>query len=217
MAGVRALVRREGVRESEVSRKHVLHDHEAKGEASGLLSVAGGKITGYRAIAEDAVDLAGRKLGHRADCTTARRPLPGAPPDLRPLETELGRGTEGLRLAKEQRQYLMAQYGRRSTAVLNLASDCSELAERVCPDQPTIKAEIVHAAREEAAVGLIDVLLRRTPLGLAPGHALEAAPRVAAILGRELDWDASTQAAEVEQYRRHLARLYTPDGEAAPP
>ena len=51
-AGVRALVREEGVSEGQVSRKHRLFDHERE-NVRGVLSVVGGKITAYRAIAEE--------------------------------------------------------------------------------------------------------------------------------------------------------------------
>jgi glycerol-3-phosphate dehydrogenase len=60
-AGVRALVREEGVSEGEVSRKHALFDHERRDGVAGVLSVVGGKITAYRAIAEEVTDVATRK------------------------------------------------------------------------------------------------------------------------------------------------------------
>jgi glycerol-3-phosphate dehydrogenase len=73
-AGVRALVRKPGS-ESSVSRLHRIIDGRATGAPS-LVSVAGGKITGYRAIAEEAVDMVCRKLGIAKPCVTAVTPLP---------------------------------------------------------------------------------------------------------------------------------------------
>ena len=70
-AGVRALVRKPGS-ESSVSRLHRIV------ESAGVVSIAGGKITGYRAIAEEAVDAVCRKLGSASECATASTPLPGA-------------------------------------------------------------------------------------------------------------------------------------------
>src|SRR4029453_14011318 len=73
------LVREEGVAEGEVSRKHALFDHERRDAISGVLSVVGGKITAYRAIAEEVTDLAARRLGPDAKASlTATRLLPGA-------------------------------------------------------------------------------------------------------------------------------------------
>ena len=71
-AGVRALVLEEGS-ESDVSRMH-----EIVTKTAGLVSVIGGKLTGYRAIAEEVVDAACSQLGHAARCATSTTPLPGA-------------------------------------------------------------------------------------------------------------------------------------------
>jgi len=72
-AGVRALVREEGVSESEVSRKHALYDHEKRDGLRGVLSVEGGKITAYRDIAEEVTDAVIKRLGRNERATTARR------------------------------------------------------------------------------------------------------------------------------------------------
>src|SRR5207253_5113441 len=77
-AGVRALVREEGVAESEVSRKHALFDHERREGIAGVISVVGGKITAYRAIAEEVVDAVSGKLERRGRSSTSEQPLPGA-------------------------------------------------------------------------------------------------------------------------------------------
>ncbi len=71
--GVRALVRSAG-NESSVSRKHRIEI-----PSPGLISVLGGKITGYRAIAEEVTDIAAKRLGVRSSCQTADRILPTAP------------------------------------------------------------------------------------------------------------------------------------------
>ena len=79
-AGVRALVREDGVAEGEVSRKHKLYDHRRRDGIDGVLSVIGGKITAYRLIAEEVTDVVARRLGSTERCTTSVRPLPGAAP-----------------------------------------------------------------------------------------------------------------------------------------
>ena len=75
-AGVRALVMEEGS-ESSVSRLHKISD-EAEARRRGLIEILGGKLTGYRAIAEEVTDLACRLLDRREKCVTADTPLPGA-------------------------------------------------------------------------------------------------------------------------------------------
>ena len=70
-AGVRALVRQEGS-ESSVSRLHKVEETQP-----GMFSVLGGKITGYRAIAEETADAVCGRLGIGTRCQTALLPLPG--------------------------------------------------------------------------------------------------------------------------------------------
>ena len=174
-AGVRALVREEGVSESEVSRKHALYDHEKRDGITGVLSVVGGKITAYRAIAEEVTDAAVSKLRSSAsECRTAELPLPGA--------AENGGATDLARI---------------------VAAD-GALAAPVCPNEKVSGAELVYAVRHEWAMTLGDVLLRRTMLGLRPCQGLDCIDRVADVVGAEIGWDADRRAAEIAAYRREI-------------
>jgi glycerol-3-phosphate dehydrogenase len=96
-AGVRSLVMRRG-RPSSVSRTHRVEVRP------GLVSVLGGKITGYRAIAEEVTDKVVRELGSRRGCTTAELPLPGASdgnetPNLAALAEQAARREQCVHLA----------------------------------------------------------------------------------------------------------------------
>jgi glycerol-3-phosphate dehydrogenase len=216
MAGVRALVRREGVGASQVSRRHKLLDHAASGGPAGLISVLGGKITAYRSIAEEAIDLVCRQLGQKTVGATARLPLPGKPRSPDRLLAELAAASEGLPLEAAQYDYLAALYGQRALSVVELARQRPELAERATPEQPTILAEAALAARDEAVVSLADVMLRRTPLGFSPDQGLAGADRVAMVVGQALGWTAAERAAQVADYRRLLAERYAlPEREPA--
>lgn len=73
-AGVRALVRQDGS-ESSVSRMHKVEE-----TLPNMFSVLGGKITGYRAIAEEAANAAAARLGLSTPCRTAQELLPGGGP-----------------------------------------------------------------------------------------------------------------------------------------
>ncbi|HEX9269823.1 MAG TPA: glycerol-3-phosphate dehydrogenase [Candidatus Limnocylindria bacterium] len=88
-AGVRALVRTDGVSASRVSRKHALYDHRRDG-AAGILSVVGGKITAYRAIAEDVVDRVCQALDVTVRSSTDRELLPGARGGMPAPDPDLG-------------------------------------------------------------------------------------------------------------------------------
>jgi glycerol-3-phosphate dehydrogenase len=212
MAGVRALVRREGVGASQVSRRHKLLDHAARGGPDGLISILGGKITAYRAIAEQAVDLVCRQLGRQTVGATDRLPLPGKPAGPERLLDALAAASAELPLDDLQRQHLAALYGQRALSVLDLARGRPALSQRAGPNQPTILAEALLAARDEAVVNLADVMLRRTGLGLSPDQGRSAAERVAATVGEVLGWSEDERAAQLADYTSVLTELYALPG-----
>lgn len=195
-AGVRALVR-EGGRPSTVSRLHRIVDGARSG-APGLISIAGGKLTGYRAIAEEAVDLICRALGLRARCTTADAPLPGAVP--RPADAWPAA------ISPETRLHLQALYGTRGVDVARLAAADASLAERLEPRSPMIAAQVPFAIHRELAVRLADVMRRRTTLAFAADQGRQAVGRVAALMARELGWSEARREAEVRAYQTSIVR-----------
>jgi glycerol-3-phosphate dehydrogenase len=207
-AGVRALVRVEHVTEGKVSRKHALHDHARRDGVPGIVSVVGGKITGYRAIAEEVGDLVARRLGHldRGDSATQLRPLPGGQLiDLQTyVEDQLWPRARALGLDRQQADHLGSVYGSLAPTVLDRAERDPALAQRVCPHQPTILAQIERAVLDEWARSLGDVLLRRTPLGLEACQALDCLDHAAAAMAGLLGWDAAERGRQIEAYRREI-------------
>ena len=63
-----------------IRRSHVVIDHAAQDGVDDFVSIVGGKLTTYRLMAEQTVDLVMRKLGTSARCTTADEVLPGQEP-----------------------------------------------------------------------------------------------------------------------------------------
>jgi glycerol-3-phosphate dehydrogenase len=197
-AGVRALVREEGVSEGEVSRKHALFDHATREGVEGILSVVGGKITAYRAIAEEVVDAASRRLSRLAPARSADEVLPGA------RSADLAARPGDLTLEAATRAHLTSIYGARAREVLDVARADPSLAAPLCPHHGGMEAEIVHAVRTEWAHTLGDVLLRRNALGLSACQALDCVDRVADRMGALLGWDQDRRRVEVEAYRREV-------------
>jgi glycerol-3-phosphate dehydrogenase len=75
------------------------------------------------------------------------------------------------------------------------------MAERVIPDLPYIKAEILHAVTHEGALSVEDVLLRRTRISFEDFYSgSEVAPEVAKIIGDELGWGAKERNASVKSF-----------------
>ncbi len=187
-AGVRALVM-QGGNESSVSRMHKIVDGHTTG-MPGVVSVMGGKITGYRAIAEEAADIICRRLGVDRRSTTAEEPLPGA------------RGARDTHVVA----HLYDLYGSRAADVMRLAETQSELARPLSPKYPDIAAQVVFAVRHEYCVTVEDFIRRRTLLGATGDQGWDAASSVAAIMGAELGWAPERRTMELERYARDIDR-----------
>jgi glycerol-3-phosphate dehydrogenase len=151
-------------------------DHTILISNSGLLTIAGGKWTTYRKMAQDAVDQAETMAGfEERRCTTEHLQIHGW--------TKQQITTPNLRV-----------YGADAAAIKELAEAEPGLAEKLHPDLPYTGAEVVWAVRQEMARTVEDVLARRTrALLLGARASIEAAPKVAQLMGRELGADESWQ------------------------
>lgn len=163
-------------------------DHTILISNSGLLTIAGGKWTTYRKMAQDAVDHAQTLAGfERKHCETDYLAIHGWSVDSIP--------EANLRV-----------YGADAEGIRTLINRDPFLGERIHPALPYVAAEVVWAVREEMARTVEDVLARRTRAILLGARAsIEAAPRVAAIMARELQRDAAWEKRSVEDYT-HVAQ-----------
>ena len=197
-AGLRPLVADPAKSDSaRLSRDHVIME-----SLSGLITIAGGKWTTYRKMAQDAVDHAVRHAGFETTTPsrTMKLPLVGAekydPAFATVLQTVYG-------LDSDVAAHLNRSYGDRAEPVAKLADD--GLDKRLAAGHPYIEAEVVWAARVELAMTPLDVLARRTRIAaLDREAAIEALPRVVGLLADELSWGVDRQASEQE---RALNRL----------
>ncbi len=167
--------------EDELSRRYEVIDHAAEG-VEGFVTIAGGKLSMYRLMAEETSDAVCRKLGHQAPCTTATSPLPGSESNMEPAG-ELARrcGIPALAAIK-----LQSRHGSRAEKVMDGALG----GRLVCRCEPLTEAELAYAARQEQVRSLADAFRR---VGLAAGPCAGAAcvVRAAEVIGAELGWSAS--------------------------
>jgi glycerol-3-phosphate dehydrogenase len=154
--------------EQSITRRHFIREHP---RMSNLLSIVGGKLTTYRSLAEECVDLIFRKLGRPSPpCTTAREVLPGAV-NFSSTESRLFR-----------------IYGSRASQVTQLNED-------------PFTAEILFAFKHEFAKTLADCFLRRTMIGLDSDRGLSHLTAAAEIGQRHLGWTEERARHEIEAYR----------------
>ncbi|MEX2479205.1 MAG: glycerol-3-phosphate dehydrogenase/oxidase [Gracilimonas sp.] len=185
-AGIRPLVKPADSKDtSEISRSH--HIQVSK---SGLVTIAGGKWTTYRKMAEDTVDQAALVAG------------------LDVKETP----TKELRihgwLKNVDRDDHLYVYGSDKVALNKLIDENPELGEKLHADLPYLKAEVVWAVRNEMAQTIEDVLSRRTRALLLDAKAsVEMAPEVGRLLAIEFGKDEEWVKQEVKEYEQ-VAKNY---------
>jgi glycerol-3-phosphate dehydrogenase len=99
-------------------------------------------------------------------------------------------------------EHLEFNFGSYAHAVLDLIDEEKSLGERLLPDLPYVRAEVVYACRAEMAMTLEDVLARRTRIILEDGaRGVGVAPEVAALMARELGWSSDQANSQVQLYR----------------
>ena len=176
-------------------------DHYLSTSRSGLITVAGGKWTTYRVMAVHAVNRAVEAggLAPRRTSQTRGTPLLGAG-GYRPDAAGLQRRYH---LAAAVANHLDRAFGDRAHVVAQLAG--AGFGSRLAPRHPYLEAEVVYAARHEAACTVDDVLARRTRLAFVDSvAALASVPRVAELLAAELGWSAAERRRHADAARTRL-------------
>jgi glycerol-3-phosphate dehydrogenase len=187
-AGIRPLVKAAGASTTaSLSRDHSIHI-----DPNGLVTIAGGKWTTYRHMAEDCVNQAAIL----------------AQLDERPCITRHLR-IHGYHHHAGARGHL-AVYGSDAIQIEEMTRLHPERARRLHPALPHVEAEIIWAARWEMARTVEDALARRTRmLQLNARAAIQAAPRVAALLAAELSRGPEWQEDQVARFTA-VASLHLP-------
>jgi glycerol-3-phosphate dehydrogenase len=193
--GVRPLPYVDAERTADISRRHDIHDHAPKVE--GLISVIGGKLTTFRALAKHTLKAIRSKIP-TGPSQLEDNYLPGyaAVPPTRP------RGIDD-RLWRR----LLRIYGARAPRIGELLLN-EPGADRVLDERTgMVAAEVLYSVREEEAVHLSDVLARRVMVGLESDLGRGCETQVAGVMATELGWDAATIAAEIDGYETYLRRF----------
>jgi glycerol-3-phosphate dehydrogenase len=187
-----------------ITRRHFLREHP---QFKNLISIVGGKLTTYRCLAEECVDLVLRKgfSGKRfTRSQTGKVPLPGA--------------TDFAAFAREFRSFspaicerLLRVYGSRAGEVAELAQRDEALSKTFNHNGNALSAEIVFAFEHEFAKTLADCFLRRTMIGLNADRGFGDIQAAADVGTRLLGWTKERAQREVESYREEISRMTCDD------
>jgi glycerol-3-phosphate dehydrogenase len=195
-AGLRPLIAEEGKAAVEISRKDEVWIGPRR-----VVTIAGGKLTGYRPMARTTLERAAETCGLRlAPPPGEEPPLPGGD-----FEGELGDLAAALvreqGLAEPVARRLAGLYGSEASAVL------ARGAEPLAAGTLAVVGEVDWALSVEGAARLEDLLYRRTRSALYDVTDREAVVEPAAgCMARLLDWDDARRTEEVAAVRRRLER-----------
>jgi len=206
-AGVRPLSFEPGASASKVSREHKVIPEGPDGR---FFSVTGTKLTCFRSLAQDVGDRVMRALGRAEKARTARLTLDGADEEVGKIEArvwmDVSEEMAATGLSRGTLRTLVETYGRAYPRVLELGRKLPDGFERLCPSNSEIVAQLHHALREEQAVSLQDVLLRRTGIGQSRCQGLDCAEPIAARMAELGGWTRRRLDAELEAYSQHVER-----------
>jgi glycerol-3-phosphate dehydrogenase len=192
-AGLRPLIGEPGKKTTEISRRHEVLVGPAR-----VVSVAGGKLTGYRPMARRAIAEAAQILGRELDDRAEEEPLPGGDFDgaIEPLAASLAREYG---LSEEVGLRMTRLYGTESRAVAACGSG------PIASGTSVLAGEVDWAVEQDGATGVEDVLYRRTRSVIyEPRERDDLVRPVAERVSRLLNWSPERTEEEVAGVRARL-------------
>ncbi len=196
-AGLRPLIASQETTVAQLSREYAVIV-----APSGLVSVIGGKLTSFRKMAEDTVNVIVQQDGLARSSRTMSLSLVGHE-RLALARDRLGQSL----LNPGQQRYLLENYGSASISVAELAQSATELASPLHDDLPILGAEVVYACRAEMATTLVDWMFGRSRLSLlAEDGGMKAIDRVAKLMEAERGWDSAERMRQHEIWEATLDR-----------
>ncbi|MEA5508987.1 glycerol-3-phosphate dehydrogenase [Crocosphaera sp. UHCC 0190] len=212
-SGVRPLPNEEGKKAGSITRRHIFFDHGKEG-VKNLISLVGGKLTTYRQVGEEIVDIVYQKLGKSAPpCPTEDQPLPGYILQTDPRIKQAHDKYQD-KVSRRSIDHLFAMYGAKALDVLGLTEVEPDLGTLITSNLPDIKAQIVYGVRQEYAYTLVDLARRRTAIAMEGKYGLEALPSLIDTLQKYCGWDEYKCATAKDNYLKYMKNNCIPDFDA---
>lgn len=205
-AGLRPLLQ-PGTKDNDATKStKVSREHTVTEAAPGLCVIAGGKLTTYRVMAEDAVDFAlGPVQAKRRPCLTEEIPLSGGA-GYQAYWNGRKRLAQNSPLTLAQIEHLLNRYGTDIDQILQMIHEDPKLGEKLAHATEYLRAEVAFACRYEGALHLDDVLMHRIRLNYEQrDRGLSALGEIGEVMAQELGWDQSRLDREVALYRERAA------------
>jgi glycerol-3-phosphate dehydrogenase len=236
--GIRPLVRDP----SKSASQGLVRNHLITKSENGLITIAGGKWTTYRQMAEETIDEAIKdfRLDHKVRDGYDLPLLTGSVEYEEPVKPDRNCQTLGLKLIgahgwspelskslskrsgleSDVSEHLATAYGDRAWQVSQLCDSDNDLVQgaRLAPHLPFVDAEVLHAIRSEYAQTIVDVVSRRMRLAfLDVAAARTALPEISRIMCTELGWNTERQQQEEREALQFLKTMVSPHFRASTP
>lgn len=211
-AGLRPLIKDP----SKSSTADLSRGHSLEISPDGIISIAGGKLTTYRPMAESVVDVVCKRLREQGARVAAGRIGPkrthemrlggwSGHEDVKASIAALRGEALALGLDAETADYLPVAYGARASEVLTIVRRNRALGQKIAANHPYIMAQVEYAVTHEGAITVDDVLSRRIRLSITDAaSAAEVAGKVAFAMGDLLGWDVNVHTAQVRAFLERL-------------
>ena len=187
-SGLRPLVRNEDGTTATGKTADLSRKHQVRVSATGVVSIAGGKLTTYRKMAEHTVDEVLKQVGKKTACKTKRLRFVGAT-------------AKSSKKLDREALHLYQRFGSEAQTIQQLIAGDASLAEPLIVGLPYLRAEAIFAVRFEMARTLDDILSRRTRARIINRPAsLASARAVAKLMASELQWDDAEVERQVANY-----------------
>jgi glycerol-3-phosphate dehydrogenase len=191
-SGLRPLIHEDGKSPSELSRKDEIFLSD-----SGLITIAGGKLTGYRLMAKKVIDLVGKRNGKKIKCATQHIKISGGetvqPKDVKTIIDKISTDSNiSIALADS----LFRTYGNNTSKIIALAKE---------QNFTLIEAQAIYCIRNEMTLTLIDFYIRHS--GMMYFDILEIAnslESVATLFYKELNWTDEVKEIQIETVKKEI-------------
>lgn len=180
-------------------KRSIILDHAQQHNLEGLVTLIGIRYTMARGDAAKAIDLVAKKLNHQAPRpATDRIPVHGGQMDSFQQLIQHARRQSQFRSSDTVLQALLHNYGSEYGRVLQYAKENPSWIDTV-GNSTVIKAEVIHAIREESALKLADVIFRRTDLATGQHPGKESLRICAQLMAAELGWSTDQIGKEIAE------------------
>jgi glycerol-3-phosphate dehydrogenase len=193
-SGVRPLVAQEGKEAAEISRKE-----EVWVGSGGMITIAGGKLTGFRTMAATVLDFVAKKLGRSLAPGPGPDPIPGG--DLSSsLDDHAASVMTATGVERALADRLVRLYGEEASQVMNMGE------HPIVPNGRVVAGEVSWAVDVDGALTLEDLIYRRTRAAwYTPAERDALIDPAASLMADRLGWDEVRTADEVESVRARFA------------